>query len=256
MIGAIDVLKQDLKLFTNNWKKMMPYLLLLALPSFLLTILGFISAYLAYIFPASSLISTLIMLVIVVASMLFSFWITIAFTKFIYDIYTGKPIKSWKEYLNLGTHLIGPTILVSLLTSLIVLGGLILLIIPGIIFALWYVFATYVIILEDKKEVVASLKESKRLVSGRWWGILWKLFVPGLILGLSVMIINGLLAGITGILFKNIQVVQTVILMITSIVVGVIFSPLSIGMVLIVYSSARETKPEGSVEPMPELKQE
>lgn len=56
----------------------------------------------------------------------------------------------------------------SILVSLIILGGLILLIIPGIMFAVMYMFAAPIVLYENKS-VIASLKQSKKLVHGHWW---------------------------------------------------------------------------------------
>ncbi|GAI05360.1 unnamed protein product [marine sediment metagenome] len=58
--------------------------------------------------------------------------------------------------------------MVSLLTGLIVGLGFLLLIIPGIIFTIWFVFSTYTVICEDKKGFKA-LSRSKELVKGYWW---------------------------------------------------------------------------------------
>lgn len=63
---------------------------------------------------------------------------------------------------------------VMLLTGLAVLGGFILLIIPGIIFAVWFMFSHLTVLFEDKRGVEA-LKHSKAYVRGRWWEILGKM---------------------------------------------------------------------------------
>ena len=68
--------------------------------------------------------------------------------------------KSWSKYLSF--------LLVSLLTGLVVGLGFLLLIIPGIIFAIWFVFSVYTVICEDKKGFKA-LSRSKELVKGYWW---------------------------------------------------------------------------------------
>ncbi len=74
------------------------------------------------------------------------------------------------ELLKKSKSLILPLLLVGILAALAVVGGLILLIVPGIIFMVWFAFSTYTLILEDKHGVEA-LKASKALVVGRWWDV-------------------------------------------------------------------------------------
>lgn len=66
----------------------------------------------------------------------------------------------------------------SLLYILIVLGGAILLIIPGIIWGIRYVFAPYAVICEgiSGKE---ALSRSEILTEGRFWSIFWREIVFG-----------------------------------------------------------------------------
>ena len=249
MLGAIEILKQDLKLFSDNWKKMMPFLWLLILPTFVLVAIGILFSYLTALFPTTMLVNGLIILAIFVAAMLFSFWVNISLTKYLYDVYQNQPTKNWKEYLSLSSPLILPIILVSLLTTLIVFGGLILLIIPGLIFALWYIFATYVMMLEDKKKITECLSESKRLVVGRWWAIFWRFFLPGAILGLGFMILSGLLTWLEAWLLNSFPMAQTAIFMIVSTVINIIVTPLSVGLVIVIYTEARNTRPEAQALP-------
>ncbi len=68
--------------------------------------------------------------------------------------------KGWSKYLSF--------LLVSFLTGLIVGLGFLLLIVPGIIFTIWFTFSTYMVICEDKRGLKA-LSRSKELVKGYWW---------------------------------------------------------------------------------------
>lgn len=88
-----------------------------------------------------------------------------------------------------------PTLLLTnILQSLIVLGGLLLLIVPGIIFAVWYALAHVVVVLTGK-ESIESLAYAKELVKGRFWTVLW-LLVAGTIsiYGLYVATTIGLIS--------------------------------------------------------------
>jgi len=67
---------------------------------------------------------------------------------------------------------------VSLLAAFITLGGFLLLIIPGIIFAVWFSLAGFVLIAEDLKGMNALLK-SREYVKDKWGGVFWRLFFIG-----------------------------------------------------------------------------
>ncbi|MEI7620300.1 MAG: hypothetical protein WCJ57_01890 [Candidatus Falkowbacteria bacterium] len=58
----------------------------------------------------------------------------------------------------------------SLLTGILVFLWTLLLIIPGIIFGVFYCFASYLLIFEDVKGMNA-IKRSKALVTGYWWAV-------------------------------------------------------------------------------------
>ncbi len=69
---------------------------------------------------------------------------------------------------------------VSLLVSLAVFGGFILLIIPGIIFSVWFTFSVFVFICEGLKGS-SALKRSKQLVQGHWWPVFGRIIVLSII---------------------------------------------------------------------------
>ena len=85
-------------------------------------------------------------------------------------------------------------VLVIALVVLSVFGGLLLLVIPGIIFGIRLMFAKFIVIENDMKPMEA-LKESKRITKG----VRWKLFWFSLTAILVVVI--GLLCLIVGIFF-------------------------------------------------------
>ncbi len=84
-------------------------------------------------------------------------------------------------------------LIASLLVGLIVVAGIILLIVPGIIWALRFMFVPYLII-DRKLDVSAALRESSRITLGHKWQLL------GLVVVLGLLNILGLLALIVGLL--------------------------------------------------------
>lgn len=76
-----------------------------------------------------------------------------------------------------------PSAMVTTLIGGILLVGLFfLLVIPGILFSVWWFFAIYAVALSNKSGMNA-LRYSKELVSGRWWTIFGYLFLFALLSG-------------------------------------------------------------------------
>lgn len=84
--------------------------------------------------------------------------------------------KTEKEVFALGFRKIGRYFLISLVVGLIIFLGLILLIIPAIIFGVWYSFTTW-LVLDKGMGVKEALKTSKSMVSGKFWKVLGRSFV-------------------------------------------------------------------------------
>jgi hypothetical protein len=84
-------------------------------------------------------------------------------------------------------------LLVSILIALAVGVGLILLVIPGIIFAVFFSVAIPAFVIEDKRGTEA-LSRSWNLVKGSWWHVLGVIFVAGLI----AAVVGGILGAIGG----------------------------------------------------------
>lgn len=88
-----------------------------------------------------------------------------------------------KEILVKDKKVIWTYVLVSLLYGLVIIGGTILLIAPGIIFGLMYFLSTYLVV-DQGMGVKESMGESKRLTSGKRG----KLFLIGLAsLGINIL---------------------------------------------------------------------
>jgi len=86
------------------------------------------------------------------------------------------------------------SILVTLV-FLATLGGVLLLIVPGIIFGIWLSFSNFVFI-DKGLGVKASMGKSRELVRGKFWAVLWRLFVFGLFSGLAGAIVSAVPFGI------------------------------------------------------------
>lgn len=82
-------------------------------------------------------------------------------------------------------------LLASLVVGLMIVGGLILLIIPGIIFAIRYMFVPYLVI-DRGLGFRKAMKESRRITYGHKWQLLGLLGVLGLfnLVGLLALVVG------------------------------------------------------------------
>lgn len=239
LISAGDIIRNSWQIFAQNFKKLIIYMVLLFVPNMVLGLAAVVSLYLDNYARSGAFVmmNNIIIIAIIVASIVFTIWVAMALTKNLGAIIVKKSAIGAKESFTTTSGLIWPVIYTSILVMLIVLGGTIMLIIPGIIFSIWYTFTYYAIIFEEKKGV-AALKASKELVTGRWWAIFWRLFAPGLFYALILIIITyaityGLaymLSGMTYVLVNGI---------LTSIVSSII-SPLTALVTIVLYYSAKE----------------
>ena len=81
-----------------------------------------------------------------------------------------------------------------LLAFLIVFLGCLLVVIPGIILSVWYIFAPYVAAIESRGPI-ESLARARALVRGHWWRTAALLTLVGIVAGV-LYIVLGIAAGI------------------------------------------------------------
>jgi hypothetical protein len=89
-------------------------------------------------------------------------------------------ILSWKDSLHFGLSKWVTAIGTGFLSGLIIFGLTLLLIVPGIIWSIYYYFWIFVVALRDVGGKTA-LDYSKSLVKGQWWRVFGIVFVIGII---------------------------------------------------------------------------
>lgn len=187
LITASAIIEQSWLLYIKCWPRLATYMALLFASTVVLFGMGILSVYASNYFPITTLASNIVIVFIFIASVIFSFWVTLALTLHIKAIFKNESQLSWQGYLTVSAPLLLPCIgATSLLVLLIIFGGL-LLFIPGLIFAIWYAFAKYFILFENKS-ILASFSASKQLVMGRWFAITWRLVLPSLLFLLAFRI--------------------------------------------------------------------
>ena len=117
-----------------------------------------------------------------------SIWVGIRILQTMLDIEDGKKPDLSTEGQKKAWKLFWPMLWIGLLQAIITLGGLLLLIIPGIYLGLALHFAQYYLITENKRGL-ASLSASRALVKGRWWATWWRMFAGNIVIGLGIGLI-------------------------------------------------------------------
>jgi hypothetical protein len=116
----------------------------------------------------------------------------------------GRPVDVKASYSYAFSRLL-PLIGLALLVGLVVAGGLILLIIPGIIFAVFLSMAVPAFIVE-RLGVTASMSRSWNLVKGNWWHTLGVIIVAAII----ARVVTSILAAIGGTSFFGVWIMSAI----------------------------------------------
>ncbi len=240
LLPISEIIKKSWELYGKNFKKFIPYILVSLIPNLVLGIISLTSLRLDDYAKTSAFVSVnnLIVLAVTVAGLIFSLWLSIALHKNIREIIYGRPSLQIKNALSMCSHLIFPVFYTMILSFLIIFGGMILLIIPGIIFSIWYAFVYYAVIFEEKAGITA-LRFSRNMVRNRWWAIFGRLFIVGLFFGLIIWAIAGLLSGGATILVNG-QTDKKLIDGAISVLVSAITTPLTALAGIIIYLNAKE----------------
>ncbi len=207
------------------------------MPTVVLSVLGILGLYINNAFPASAIISNIIILVVFVASLVFSLWATISLTIATNAALQNQTVPEWKHTFTASSHLIWPFIFAAFLVGIIVFGGTLLLIVPGIIFSVWYALTSYIVILDDGRGW-SALKTSKKLVYGRWWGMAARIFIPSIVFILCSTVLRFIvMLPFAAFLTSQFQisVAQSVIVSLSS----ALIAPLTTMSMVLLYQSAK-----------------
>lgn len=176
--------------FSELWRNIWKSFLIMLLPFLVAVTFGFMGGA-GMILSGSQFDATpgviVLTVVMVVIAGLFSLVSTIMLVKQIENNWT----LTFEEALKRSFPLLLPLLFVSILGSIAVLGGILLLIIPGIVAALWFVFTQTAVIIDEKRGLSALLY-SKKLVTENF-SIIFKYFIVAVLLVMLVSFIAGLI---------------------------------------------------------------
>jgi hypothetical protein len=116
----------------------------------------------------------------------------------------GEPV-ALGDALSIGVNRMPANILAWILVALVVSVGLVLLIIPGLIFVIWFLFAPYAVVIE-RLGPLQSMGYSRAIVRGHWWRTAAIVTIVGIIVSVLYTVL-GIVAAIT--VFTNPETVST-----------------------------------------------
>jgi len=154
------------------------------------------------------------------------------------DICLGNPPSFRRSYGKVLGKLVLLLLGTNLLQVLAIAIGFVLLIVPGLVVAIWLILSQAVVVLEGRSGV-AALKRSKQLGDGAHWR------TAGLFLLLMILmaVIGGVIGGIFGGLFPDLLEHWTFRVLLTAIQQGLATPVMLIALVLIYYD--RRVRKEG-----------
>ncbi|MBU1180167.1 hypothetical protein KJ885_04445 [Patescibacteria group bacterium] len=240
MISIADIIRLSWQTYISKFKKYLPLLGLI----FLFSLVGSVATY--YLLDilklpqiwglvASAGISAIVYLL--------TFSITILLI-----LYTDQFLQNKKAEFHCKDVLevFLPALLLSILVGLITAGGFLLLIIPGVLFTVWYAFTVYIAILEKKKGLIL-LSESRELSRGKFWPVFGRLILPNLFWGLISYFVLAGIFNIIGLIVNKAVVNQTELgfgvnvgLLAVSALVASFFAPLYVIVTTIVFREVKK----------------
>lgn len=243
LLPALNIFKEALTIFKVNYKTFLKVLSWLLIPALLLIILNIFDSltnlkFVNYSFPIYLLLSAL--------SFIIGLWTQIVLIRLTSASLTKEALnekilytESWRDT--------APFLWISILMSLIIMAGTILLVIPGLIFTIWYLFSLYIFAIEGKRGY-GALQRSKELVQGRFWAVVWRLVVTSFFYGIIVFVIIAIPTLIIG-LFTKFDQFSSVFssmpwwLNALQSVVAILTLPLNIGLMTVMFKNLKDNAP-------------
>ncbi|KKW31265.1 MAG: hypothetical protein UY76_C0062G0006 [Candidatus Uhrbacteria bacterium GW2011_GWA2_52_8d] len=135
------------------------------------------------------LATTVLIVLSILAQVFISLWMVVCIMRSTHMLASGQKIDLQKISQE-AVRRIQPVLVVAFVQALIILGGVLMLIIPGILFWGWYAFAQLSAAIDDQRPI-AALSASRALVQGRFFPVLWRLLAGPIVIGLLYAFILG-----------------------------------------------------------------
>jgi len=192
-MGLLEIIDQSFRLYRATF---WPFFGIAVVPSFFVAVAAVALLTAAHAMQASVMdveslygfiIALAVFYVVIIAAQVVE---NAALTKAIADRYLGRPVTvrgSYAFVLRRGFVLV-VTIMCALL---LILPGMVLLVVPGIIFAFWAAFMIQALLVEDKRYFAAIMRSRFLIGNGVWAELLGLLIIMGLIQGVAFYALVG-----------------------------------------------------------------
>ena len=192
IISATSLVKESWKIYKDNFLLFLKIIAWLFIPTIIWTIIAVSNLTKVATVP----IDICLAFIYIILSLFVSIALILAS-----DSLAREKNVDLKEIFNLTYSKLLPFLWVSILANLAIFGGILLLVVPGIIFAVLFSFASMATLLDGEKGALA-LSYSKKLVKDNFWGVLWRwvasYFVYGVIISILVLAVIYLVGLVTG----------------------------------------------------------
>lgn len=193
MNGPIEYIKEAFRIYTKK-ENFIFFARIMAVLTIIATAISYLQTYISQFvinpdigrasLNFSNIPLTILYVVIAILSFIFFFYKSSTIFLAILNMNSDE-----KEVFKLGFKYLAKLFLIMFVVWLIVLFGLVLFIIPAILFMTWYQFSVY-LVLDKNLKIGEALKQSKVMVKGRFWKVLGR----NAIFSLTMLIITAVLA--------------------------------------------------------------
>ncbi len=175
-----DIISKSWEMFTKNFQKILIITLIIYIPLNIILELT----------PADDSFEGIMMYMRAMQLLegIFGILATIAIAFLVKASLDNKEI-TWQESFKLAVNKWLKALGTNLIAGILLVGLFILLIVPGVIFSIYWIFILYVVLFTDKWGFEA-MKESKQLVQNRWW----KTFGYSIVFGILTILVGAIAA--------------------------------------------------------------
>lgn len=239
LITITEIIEQSMDNYARTWRKFVAFIGILIAIVFFRYAIGIGGLFLNVNTKLSNVLIDLISTVLLFVLFFIGFWASVAATKQSALILNQSPTNSVKASFLATKKYLLPVIAVSLLYALICMVGSVLLLLPGLIFGIWYYLATFSVIFDDNK-ILESLKTSKKLIVGRWWSMTFRIIIPKLLLFIALIIVEMVCVAILNQIFKPSDIQYEMMAQIVNGVMTALVLPIFIWTDTLLYFSAKQ----------------
>lgn len=241
-MGVGEILDVAIRIYRSNWKTLMAIVAVITVPFTLLQ--NFLTNQIGhpYLLNGHLLVSSVdygtyrltLYVFLALSFLVVTPLLRGAMARAVGEIYLGEHPTAG-SCLRAARSKFGSLLVAILLSSLIIVGGFILLVIPGIIFYVRYSFVSTTVVVEGQSGT-GALSRSWSLAKGNGWRIFGTLFVAGLIVGVVSVI---LVIPLTLLTLQNSGSANWVLRAVSGSLISVLTTPFLVTTAVLLYFDAR-----------------